>query len=226
MTLMNGRFVMNTVLNPKLVAATLSALTATYANGTAGVGATLTATTNVVFPSIDGVSVTVGQVILVKNQASSFQNGLYTLTDAGVDTVSPWVLTRHPYADINLELQAGHIVVLSGGSTLKAHIFALQDSVAVVGTDPVVYNDTDPTAATRVESTEIFTLDAGMISAKQVTLAHTPFTVANTHVFIVGGENQVYGDDYTVSGTTLSWSGLGMEPILVAGMQLVVNYIY
>lgn len=223
MTLMNGRFVMNTILNPKLVAGTTAALPAvTYANGTAGVGATLTANANGAFPSQDGVSVSVGQAILVKNQAAALQNGLYSLSDAG-GVGTPFILTRHPYSDQKLEMLAGHIVVLSGGTAQKAHIYALQDDVATVGTDPVVYNDTDP--ASKTEATELFTLSGTDISNGFITLAHTPFVAANVHLFVVGGENQVYTDDYTVSGAVLTFAA-PLAAILAAGMQLVVNYYY
>jgi hypothetical protein len=65
-----------------------------YNNGTAGVGATITADTNRAFSTLDGVAVTVGQRFLVKDQTSSFQNGVYTLTNLGSAGVSPWVATR------------------------------------------------------------------------------------------------------------------------------------
>jgi hypothetical protein len=65
-----------------------------YNNGTAGVGATITADTNRAFSTLDNVSITVGQRFLVKDQTSSFQNGVYTLTNLGSAGVSPWVATR------------------------------------------------------------------------------------------------------------------------------------
>jgi hypothetical protein len=76
-------------------AATTGNLATTYDNGTAGVGATLTADTNRVFTTLDGVTGwTTGQRVLVKDQTNAFENGIYTLTDLGSAGVSPWVLTR------------------------------------------------------------------------------------------------------------------------------------
>lgn len=76
-----------------VVAATTAALTVTYNNGTSGVGATLTnAGTQAVF-SIDNVTPVVGDRILIKNQASTFQNGIYTVTNVGSVSTN-WVLTR------------------------------------------------------------------------------------------------------------------------------------
>jgi hypothetical protein len=70
----------------------------TYSNGTAGVGATLTETANGALTTtlIDGTGVytlQVGDRILVKNQATAFQNGIYTVTTLGT-AGTQFVLTR------------------------------------------------------------------------------------------------------------------------------------
>ena len=85
------------VVHPAVRAATPAGqnLGVIYNNGTAGVGATITADTNRIFTTIDGVgSWSIGQRLLVKDQTSSFQNGVYTLTNLGSAGVSPWVATR------------------------------------------------------------------------------------------------------------------------------------
>ena len=59
--------------------ATTAALSAvTYANGSSGVGATLTADANGAL-SVDSVAVVAADRILVKDQASALQNGIYTV---------------------------------------------------------------------------------------------------------------------------------------------------
>lgn len=79
--------------------ATVGALpSCNYANGTAGVGATLTATANAALTQtmVDGGSgytIVGGERILVKNQAAPAQNGIYTVTTVG-SAGAPWVLTR------------------------------------------------------------------------------------------------------------------------------------
>jgi len=77
------------------VVATTAVLPAvTYANGTDGVGATLTADANGAFAAVDGVTLaTLGQRILVKDQAAALQNGIYQLSTVG-DAGSAFVLTR------------------------------------------------------------------------------------------------------------------------------------
>ena len=86
-----------------VVYATAAALpnSPTYNNGTDGVGATLTAGANAALV-IDGVTLTSptdnGIRVLVQNQASGFQNGVYVVTEAG-DGSTPWQLTRSSDAD-------------------------------------------------------------------------------------------------------------------------------
>lgn len=77
--------------------ATTAALpTVTYNNGTGGVGATLTATANGAL-TIDGYTFVspgdIGKRVLIKNQASGLQNGVYTVSQVG-DGSNPFILTR------------------------------------------------------------------------------------------------------------------------------------
>jgi hypothetical protein len=73
----------------------------TYRNGTSGVGATLTAGGNAALV-IDGVTLTSptdnGIRVLIKDQASGLQNGVYVVTEAGNGS-TPWQLTRSSDAD-------------------------------------------------------------------------------------------------------------------------------
>jgi hypothetical protein len=65
---------------------TVSNLAATYNNGTSGLGATLTGSSNGVLPpsvTDDHAHFVVGTRILVKEQTDPIQNGIYTITDLG-----------------------------------------------------------------------------------------------------------------------------------------------
>lgn len=90
-----------------------NALTATYNNGTSGVGATLTNAGTLAAFTPDGVVAAVNDRILIYQQASALQNGIYTVTTVG-DGVTPWVLTRATDAD-SYEIGPGG---LSEGSTV------------------------------------------------------------------------------------------------------------
>jgi hypothetical protein len=100
--------------------ATTAALpTVTYSNGSSGVGATLTATANGAL-TVDSVTPSVGNRILVKNQASALQNGVYTVTTVG-DGSNPFVLTRA--TDMNTsgsgynQINSGNYFLITAGTT-------------------------------------------------------------------------------------------------------------
>jgi hypothetical protein len=130
---------------------TANLTTYTYDNGTAGVGATLTRTTNGGFPNIDGVVINEGDVILLGNQSSQITNGVYTLTQKGVTGVSPAILTRHPMADTTEKLEQ-QIVIVANGSVNIGNIFRQSTASPVIGTNNIVYTDTSSSVIRQINS--------------------------------------------------------------------------
>lgn len=131
-------FVINTLTTLKpCLAATTTNLAATYVNGTAGVGATLTSTASAVF-SVDGVTPAVNARILVKDQTTAFQNGLYVVTNAGSASTS-WVLTRATdYDSVSQMIQGGTVDIVSG--TVNGVSSWMQTAiVTAVGTTNIVF---------------------------------------------------------------------------------------
>ena len=91
--------------------ATAAALaTSTYNNG----AGTITADANGAL-SIDGVTPSASDRVLVKDQASSVQNGIYTVTTVG-DGSTAFVLTRSPDADTAAELTGGTFFFVEEGT--------------------------------------------------------------------------------------------------------------
>jgi len=83
------------------------------------------------------------------------------------------------------------------------------------------------TAVGGADAIEYLTLDAGHISNKYIDLAHSPITVADTTLDIIGGGPQIYGVDFIVaSGTELGWNGLGIDGIVEADDVMRVSYTY
>lgn len=123
-------------------AATTAALagTPTYNNGTAGVGATLTRTGNGALPNQDAINLIVGERLLVKNQATQLQNGIYSVTVKG-DASNPYVLTRTTDSDQTSELD-GQIASPARGTVNRGRLFAQQTNAPVIGTDAIVYIQT------------------------------------------------------------------------------------
>ena len=103
---------------PSCRVGTTADLSATYNNGTAGVGATLTATSNGAL-SLDGITPSVADRVLVKNQTTASENGIYVVTTVG-DGSTAFVLTRATPEDQPAELSGGAFVFVEEG-TLNAN---------------------------------------------------------------------------------------------------------
>ncbi len=121
-----------------VVAASVIAYTATYDNGTAGVGATLTNNDTQAAFALDGVTPTVGQRVLIKTQADEVQNGIYTVTIEG-DGASNWVLTRSVDFDQPSNIVAGSLVPVLNGTTQGGTKWVQTNDVATVGTDDIEF---------------------------------------------------------------------------------------
>ena len=108
-------------LSPKssVLCATVGALpTNTYANGTSGVGATLTATANAALV-IDGITVTAGARVLIQNEATPANNGIYVVTQVG-DATHPYILTRSLDNNTSAEILGSYVFAESG--TVNANL--------------------------------------------------------------------------------------------------------
>lgn len=120
---------------PSCRTATSANLSATYANGTAGVGATLTGTGSL--PQINAVTLTSGDRVLVKDQTTKTQNGVYQVT-----TVSPnWVLTRVEDFDNTPagEIGSGDGVFIEQGTLTGTHWVQTTPAPITVGTSNIVF---------------------------------------------------------------------------------------
>jgi hypothetical protein len=126
-------------INPCNVATTAN-LTATYVNGLSGVGATLTNSGTQAVLNIDGLALAIGNRVLVKDQTTNSQNGVYNVTDAGSASTN-WVLTRVTELDNYLQFVRGLTVQVFAGTTNSPKIFMLTSSVAVnIGSAAIVFS--------------------------------------------------------------------------------------
>ncbi len=209
------------VKTPCYSATTGTNLNSTYDNGTAGVGATLTnAGANTAF-SLDGTSPSLNARILVKDQTTPAQNGIYILTTVG-DGSTPWVLTRSTdYDTAPSEIFPGNFILITAGATNINTGWVEVDIVTTIGTDPiefaafgnagtvtdvsgtvgqiVVTNGTttpvvsiDPAYIGQTSITELGTIDRGTWQGATVDVAY-------------GGTGISYADPYSVicGGSTL-----------------------
>lgn len=87
----------------------------------------LIASANGALPSIDGVSLAVGDRVLLWLQSSSFTNGIYTVASLG-SAGSAWVLTRATDCDTADELVAGMTVFVLEGTVMRGVTFTAYTS--------------------------------------------------------------------------------------------------
>jgi len=88
---------------------------------------------------IDGVTPSVSDRVLIKNQIEEIQNGTYIVLTVG-DDVTPWQLTRAPDMNFGFQLVAGMYVIITGGATQNGKFAILQSPVPVeINGDDIVF---------------------------------------------------------------------------------------
>lgn len=188
--------------------ATTAALAAnTYNNGSSGVGATLTAVA-VGTLTIDGYTFVVGDVgkrILVKNEVTGANNGVYTLTQAGT-ALLPYILTRATDYDTSgtgtNEIDIGDLLLVISGTTNANTSWVQQTPLPItVGTTSIVF--------IQFAAVQTYTAGTGL------TLATNQFSITNTGtagtygsasqvpVFVTNAQGQVT----SVTNTAIAISG-------------------
>jgi hypothetical protein len=156
--------------------ATISGGTVTYNNGTSGVGATLTTTGS--YTTIDGVTLSDGMRILVKDEVTTANNGIYVRT-------SSTVLTRADDFNTPAEMAGGDFTFVTAGTVYDNTGWVMPDPVTTVGTSPVVW----------VQFSGAGTYQAGT----GLTLNGSVFNIANTAVTAGAYGNGDYNATFTVN---------------------------
>lgn len=120
------------------VLATTANLVGVYLNGSSGVGATFTYTATGV-DTIDGTALTLGMRVLVKDQTSTFQNGIYSVTTAGALAVAG-ILTRTTDFDQTADIDIGDSVFVTSGSVNANRTYVQNGTQGpTMGTDPITF---------------------------------------------------------------------------------------
>lgn len=77
-----------------------------------------------------------------------------------------------------------------------------------------------------VPTSERVTITAAHLISKSFTLTKPPRTGYNVTILPHGGPAQFYGEDFTVAGDTVLWSGYGLDNLLETGDILQITYYY
>src|ERR1035437_1597627 len=169
-----------------------------YAAGTLGFNATLTATANSIIDVIDGVTLVVGDRVLINAEVAPANNGIYVLTVLGTAGVK-WVLTRAPDSDTAIKTYGGIGVMTTGdGTLLKNRGYILSTTGAlVIGT-------TAQTWVSEIDATLTVPKNANKNMAASATTADNQIGTATTMTatpaaggyvqVMVNGRQQPVGD--------------------------------
>jgi len=148
-------------------------LNATYNNGTAGVGATLTNAGTQVELIIDGIFTSPGDRVLVYTQTNPIENGIYVVTVVGTVSTN-WVLTRASDANTYVINSANG---LSEGSTVFVQLGATgAGETYTCNTSGVITFGTTAITFAQISSAQIYSAGTGL------TLTGTQFSITNTGV--------------------------------------------
>jgi len=182
-----------------VIAASVSNLSATYSNGTSGVGATLTADTNRAFSTLDGQTVSVGQRILIKDQTTQLQNGIYTLTTVG-SGAAPWVITRATDNDAAPELANGDVVNITGGTVNSGKTFVNSTTGTItVGTTAITWASYYTGLPSQTGSSGLYLTTDGTTPSWS-SVSSLPSQTSNAGKYL------------TTDGTSASWASVTTDP--------------
>ncbi len=184
-------------------------LTATYNNGTAGVGATLTnAGTQVAFTP-DGTVALVGDRVLIYNQTNAFENGVYEVTTVGSGSTN-WVLTRATDADsYGLKdpdaLGNGDAFFVTSGASGAGETYVCNTAgVITFGTTAITF--------AQISSAQVYSAGAGL------TLTGTTFSLTAPVATTLGGTGLTsFTSGGAVYATSTSALTTGTLPIASGG---------
>jgi hypothetical protein len=146
-------------------------LNATYNNGTAGVGATLTNAGTQAALVIDGVTVATNDRVLVYQQTTQTQNGIYVVTNTGSGSTN-WVLTRS--ADANTYAAASATALGEGSAVFVQQGTTGAGETYVCNTQGTITFGTTNITFAQISSAQIYSAGTGL------TLSGTQFSITNT----------------------------------------------
>jgi len=196
--------VSNQTFHAASAAASTVNLTATYNNGTAGVGATLTNSGVQAAFVIDGYTASLGDRILIKDQTTGAQNGIYTVTTLGT-ILTNWVLTRA--TDFNATgsgpnyIETGASTFVNGGSTNASTGWVLTTTGTItVGTTSLTFAQTSSSSSVTVTSPLLKTGSVISLQTVPTTLGGTGLTTLTAYNVLLG--NDTGNVAFAAPGTT------------------------
>jgi hypothetical protein len=137
---------------PPVLTTTTSNLTAIYANGTSGVGATLTNSGTKSALVIDGVTLVLNDRVLIKDQTIALQNGIYKVTNIGSISTN-WILTRVDEYDATGRIRKGDIIPVVKGDVNKVSLWMLTSEITAIGTSDFIFGNVNSNSLVAITGT-------------------------------------------------------------------------
>ena len=202
--------------------ATTAALPAnTYNNGTSGVGATLTANANGAL-SVDSTVTVVGNRVLVKNEVTQANNGVYTVTQVG-SAGTPYILTRATDFNtagtgVNQIDEGDFFLVTSGTANINTAWVQQTPPPITVGTTAIVFQQFAApityTAGTGLSESPSYTFNIANTGT-----AGTYGSASAVPVFVTNAQGQVT----SVTNTNIAISGSAVSGNITGQAGSVAN---
>ncbi len=191
--------------------ATTANLNAIYLNGASGIGATLTNAGALTALVIDGYTVQTNDRVLVKNQTTTLENGVYVATNVGSGAVA-WILTRATDFDQPSEIQPGDLVIINNGTANAGTSWIETATVTAVGTDPILFSQfTFSASAVLLKANNLSDVASKTISFNNISPLTTKgdligFDSTDNVRLAVGGTNGQILQVLSSAATGLAWS--------------------
>ena len=209
-------------------AATTANLNATFGNF-GGVGDTLTnAGTQAVF-TLDGTTPPLNSRILVKNETTAYQNGIYTVTNVGSVSTN-WILTRATDYDTTAEIQPGDFILVDNGTTNVNTAWIQTATVVTMDVSSIVFSQFAPgagavmnvTASSPLASSGGMTPNITLNSAVPTNLGGTALTSFTANELFYASSSSVMAQLATANNSILATNGSGV-PGLTQTMPTAVQ---
>lgn len=228
----NTQFTYNNAVNSTSYApvrlVSVTQLNATYNNGTAGIGATLTENVNGAL-NVDGFPANLGDRILVAGQLSSLEDGIYVVSQTG-SSGAPYILIRATDFDTPAKIVEGASVNVSDGFEYPSSVWVvLQPIPAVIGVNNIVLSSTMEQALIRFaflqSANNLLDLASPITAYDNISPANSKGEIVSTNgtvssALIVGANNFVLTADST-QPLGLKWAAPASGFAFTAKGQLI-----
>lgn len=206
------------VVNKSYVDTAISNLNSLFdAKGSVRVATTTNGTLATAFSNgqtVDGVILATGNRILLKNQSTQAENGIYTVNASGAPT-------RATDMDVWIEVPGAFVAVEEGSANADTIWLCTANQGGTIGSTAVTFQQIPTTAGLSNTNFVDKEIPSGSINGSNTafTLANAP-TSGSEHVYLNGVlQESGAGNDYTISGANIT---MLLAPL--TGEKLRVSY--